>query len=43
MWTPAIKVDAKKETPRFNIYFSLPEIYNNNKTENENTMISRVR
>ena len=40
---PAIKVNAKKEIARFNIYFSLREIYNNNKTKSENTMISRVR
>ena len=42
VWTLTIKVYAKKEATRFNIYFSLREIYNN-KTKSENTMISCMR
>ena len=43
MRTPTVKVNAKKETACFNIYFSLREICNNNKKKSENTMISRVQ
>ena len=43
MRTTAIKVNVKMETACFNIYFSLREIYNNNKTESENTMILRMQ
>ena len=39
--TLAIKMIVK-ETARFNIYFSLQEIYNN-KTKSENTMISHMQ
>lgn len=42
VWTPAIKVNVKKETTSFNIYFSLQEIYNN-KTKNKKTMILHVQ
>ena len=38
MWTSAIKVNRKNRTAHFNIYFSFWEVYNNNKTKNENTM-----
>ena len=38
MWTSAIKVNRKNKTAHFNIYFSFWEVYNNNKTKNENTM-----
>ena len=40
--TPAIKVNVKKETTSFNIYFSLQEIYSN-KTKNKKTMILHVQ
>ena len=43
MWTLVIKVNAKKETPCFNIYFSLREIYNKDKKKSENTMILHVQ
>ena len=43
MRTPVIKVNAKKETVRFNIYFSFRELYNNNKTKSGNNMISHMR
>ena len=33
MWTPAIKGNMKKKTACFKIYFSLREIYDNNKTK----------
>ena len=43
MRAPAIKVRTKNKIARFNIYFSLRETYDNNKTKRENTMISRVQ
>ena len=42
MGTAAVKTNVEKETACFNMYFSLQEIYNNNKTKSENTMILRV-
>ena len=39
MRTTTIRVNAEKGTAHFNIYFSLGEIYNNNRTKSENTMI----
>ena len=40
--TLAIKLDTKKETAHFNIYFYLWKICNNSKTQSENTMILHV-
>ena len=43
MKTVALKVNTKKEAACFIIYFFLQEIYNNNRTKSENTMILHVQ
>ena len=43
MRNPAIMKEREEGTTCFNIYFSLREIYNNNKIISENAMILRVR
>ena len=43
MQTVALKVNTKKEAACFIIYLSLQEIYNNNRTKSENTMILLVQ
>ena len=40
MQTLALKANTKEETAHFNTYFYLREVYNNNRTKGENTIIS---
>ena len=40
MQTLAIKANTKEDPAHFNTYFYLGEVYNNNRTKTENTIIS---